>query len=107
MRPEAYGKKNTMDESNNYLVISPTKKRSAYVFKQFRDYIWRHHIMAIVQSDKETIIVSSGGFHGRIRFVTEEKFYLDTSFGFRGWVLDCYQMETWLDAAREYEKEKK
>lgn len=90
---------------NDYLVVSPTKKMAVYVYKQFRDYILKNNINAAFNNQSQTLLVSSNGFHGEIRFVSERD-YLVASVGFRGWSLSGYDLEQWLDAAEEYEKEK-
>lgn len=90
--------------TNDYLVVSYNKKDAAYVYRQFRDYIVKHNIDAGFNNSSRTLLVSSNGFHGYIRFVSERD-YLVASVGFHGWMLYGYDLERWLDAAEEYERE--
>lgn len=90
--------------TNDYLIVSTTKKMAAYVYRQFRDYIVKHNIDAAFNNESLTLLVSSKGFHGEIRFVSERD-YLVASVGFHGWVMNEYDLEWWLDAAEEYERE--
>ena len=90
--------------SDDYLIVSPTKKMAAYIYKQFRDYLVKHNINAAFNNRSQTLLVSSNGFHGEIRFVSKRG-YIDASIGFRGWTLSGYDLERWLDAAEEYERE--
>lgn len=89
---------------NDYLVVCPTAKMADYAFKQLRDYVLKHRITVIGDGGRRTLLIDSTEFHGIIRFVTEEKFF-EVSLGFRGWVLEGYQVEMWVDAAEVYEKE--
>lgn len=91
--------------NNNYLIVSPTKKMAVYVYKQFRDYILKNNINTAFNNQSQTLLISSNGFHGEIRFVSERD-YLVASVGFHGWEMNGYDLERWLDAAEEYEKEK-
>ena len=90
--------------TNDYLIVSYNKKDAAYVYRQFRDYIVKHNINAAFNNCSRTLLVSSNGFHGYIRFVSERKFP-EASTGFHGWMLYGYDLERWLDAAEEYERE--
>ena len=92
------------NKENDYLIVSPIKKGAIYTYRQFRDYIKKHGITATIYADKLTMLVSSNGFHGNIRFVSERDFYV-ASVGFRGLVLSAFDVEEWLRAAEEYEKE--
>lgn len=90
--------------TNDYLIVSHTKKAATYVYRQFRDYIVKHNIDGAFNNSSRTLLVSSNGFHGEIRFVSERD-YLVASVGFHGWVMNGYDLERWLDAAEEYERE--
>lgn len=90
--------------TNDYLIVSTTKKMAAYVYRQFRDYIVKHNIDAAFNNESLTLLVSSNGFHGEIRFVSERKFP-EASTGFHGWMMYGGDLEWWLDAAEEYERE--
>ena len=89
---------------DDYRIVSHTKKAAAYVYKQFRDYIVKHNIDAAFNNESLTLLVSDNGFHGEIRFVSERE-YINASIVFRGWMLSGYDLERWLDAAEEYERE--
>ena len=89
---------------NDYLIVSHTKKDAAYVYRQFRDYILKHDIKAAFNNRHQTLLVSSNGFHGEFNFVSERE-YIDAFIGFRGWTLSGYDLERWLDAADDYERE--
>mgnify|MGYP003302206053 CR=1 FL=1 len=89
---------------DDYLIVGTTKKMATYVYRQFRDYIVKHNINVAFNNKSQTLLISSNDFHGEIRFVSERDF-LVASVGFHGWTLDGYDLEWWLDAAEEYERE--
>ena len=91
--------------TNDYLIVSRTKKDVTYVYRQFREYLLKLKDACVhVQNRYQTVIIDSEGFHSKIRFVSERE-YIKASIGFRGWALSGYDLEQWLDAAEEYERE--
>ena len=93
--------------TNDYLIVSPTKKMAVYTYKYFRDYILEYNINAAFNNDTQTLLVSSNGFHGVIRFVFEREYFEKASFGFHGWTMSGLDIEEWLDAAYAYGRSKR
>lgn len=93
------------EKTNDYLVVSRTKKDAAYLYRYFRGYICHlDYVCVHIQNKELTVIIDSVGFHGKIRFISDRE-YNDASLGFHGWMLNGYDLERWLDAAYEYERE--
>lgn len=86
---------------DDYLVVCPTKKQAMYWRKELLK-----HIADCYRKDEIKVINNYGKYiclyfplkHLTVRFVSE-KDYFEASRGFRGWIVEQYQLEEWIRAA--------
>ena len=90
---------------DEYLVVCKTKKRAMY----WRNELMRH-ISGCYKRDEIKVINNYGKYiciyfpqtHLIVRFISERDYH-EASAGFRGWVVEEYQVEEWIAAAEAAE----
>lgn len=93
--------------SGNCLVVCKSLKRASYAHRRLAEYLVEHHIPCRVIKSGSLILIDLLHEKMIIRFTSERK-YEEVILGAHDWwEVTGYQVEQWLDAAEEHEKEQK
>lgn len=91
------------NHSKSYLVVSPNKKRANYWWKQLVEYLAKEEIrFRYYEIGKTYVIDICNGSNTVVKFCSEYSFY-EVLGGHRGYVVDEYQVQDWLEAAAKGE----
>lgn len=86
---------------DDYLVVCPTKKQAMYWRRRLLDNIsgcYTKDEIKVINNYGKYICLYFTRLHLSVRFVSEAD-YFEVSRGFRGWVVEQYQLEDWIRAA--------
>ena len=94
------------DLSEDYLIVCRTKKYAMELRKRLLNCIsgcYRRDEIKVINNYGKFICIYFPKTHCVVRFISESG-YFEASRGFLGWVVEEYQLETWLDAAEEFKR---